>query len=60
MEEQIEKWKRINVPKKQVEYIEKLLKNPRFKIKYSIETVPEFYRRAFSEFIKEIEKEIEF
>lgn len=51
-------WKMVNISAKQIELIEKLIKNPKL-AKYDFRSIPDFIRRAIVDKIKELEKEIE-
>jgi len=59
MEKTTREWKRINITIEQVELIEKLIRNPKVKAKYSFQSVPEVVRRAISNFIELLQKELE-
>ncbi|MFX1293312.1 MAG: hypothetical protein ACFFD2_00440 [Promethearchaeota archaeon] len=58
MKRSTKEWKRVNIAVEQIEYIEKIIKNPLVKGKYNFQSVPEFVRRAIADFIEKIEKEM--
>ncbi len=51
-------WKMVNIDSKQVEYIEKLLENPKLR-KYGFKSVPDFISKAITFYIDHLEREIE-
>ncbi len=59
MEKSTREWKRINIAIEQIELIKKLMNNPIIKAKYNFQSIPEVIRRAVSEFIEKLQKEIE-
>ena len=51
-------WKTISLPEKMIEEIEKFVKRDEVKARYAFGTIPEFVRRAISNYIVQIEREL--
>jgi len=59
MEKVASHWKLVNIAEEQIELIKKLIENSKIKAKYGFKSVPEAIRRAISDFIEKLKKELE-
>lgn len=53
-------WKNVSFAEEQIELIRKIISDSKVKAKYNFQSVPEFIRRAISDLVDKIKKEIEF